>query len=111
MIEDISAIAMELVELIKARQLETARQLVHASRRTALGAHSHERQRSVHEITLAIAEAKKQRVRLLREVEALPEAEQQFARIEIEGICSRLFDEEIARLTTRKRQLSRPGAV
>jgi hypothetical protein len=44
-------------------------------------------------------------------VEALPEAEQQFARIEIEGICSRLFDEEIARLTTRKRQLSRPGAV
>ena len=111
MIADISTIAMELVELIRARQLETARQLVHASRRTALGAHSHERQRSVHEITLAITEAKKQQARLLREVETLPESERQFARVEIEIICSSLFDEEIARLTTRKRQLSRPGAV
>ncbi|WP_442809185.1 hypothetical protein [Trinickia soli] len=108
MIADLPTVAGELVELVKALQLEKARQLAQEARRVAVSSHLEGRQQTVHELTLAIAEAKRQRARLFQEVVALPESQRLFARAEVENICRSLFDAEIALLTTRKRQLSRP---
>jgi hypothetical protein len=109
--DDLPTLAADLIELIRARELETASARLHAVRRRTLDEQTRDRRRSVHEVTLALVEAKKQRTRLMREFEALPETERHFARFEFDAMCRILFDEEIAWLTTRKRQLSAPGGA
>ncbi|MBN3787218.1 hypothetical protein [Burkholderia sp. Ac-20353] len=109
MIADLPAIAADLVELVRALELERATQLAQAARRDAHRAHFEDRQQTVHALTLAIAEAKRQRAKLLSTVDALPPAEQARARHTVEAICRSLFDEQIASLATRKRQVSRPA--
>ncbi|RQR46238.1 MULTISPECIES: hypothetical protein [unclassified Burkholderia] len=109
MIADFSALAVDLVELIRALELERAAQLAHAARRDAQRAHFEDRQQTVHALTLAIAAAKMQRTKLFDAVAALPPAEQSRARHAVDDICRVLFDEQIASMVTRKRQLSRPA--
>jgi hypothetical protein len=108
-ISDLSSVAASVVELIKAQELEKARQLVLNRHRAALGSHFEARQQGVHELTLAIVEAKKQRSRVMQAVDGLPAEQQLLARVQVEAMCRDLFDGEIASLTSRKRQLSRPG--
>lgn len=109
MIADFSSIAVDLVELVRALELERADQLAQAARRNAQRSHFEGRQQTVHTLTLAIADAKMQRTKLFDAVDALPHTEQGRARHTVEGICRLLFDEQIASLVTRKRQLSRPA--
>ncbi|AOK06575.1 hypothetical protein KDW55_10835 [Burkholderia sp. AU19243] len=109
MIADLSAIAVDLVELIRALELERADQLAQTVRRDAQRAHFEGRQQTVHALTLAIANAKMQRTKLFDAVATLPPSEQSRARHAVEGICRALFDEQIASMVTRKRQLSRPA--
>jgi hypothetical protein len=108
-ISDLSRLAAQLVELIKMQELDKARQLVQDARRAGAGSDFRARRQTVHELTLAIADAKRQRARLFLAVDALPDSQRLFARAEVENICRSLFDAEIASLTTRKRQLSNPA--
>lgn len=109
MIADFSSVAVDLVELVRALEIERATQLAQAARRSAQQSHFEDRQQTVHALTLAIAAAKTQRAKLFDVVDTLPQSEQAHARHAVEGICRLLFDEQIASLVTRKRQISRPS--
>lgn len=109
MINDVVYFAGEIANLIKAFELEKAALLAADALRMARTTDLGTRQASVHQITLNLAELRRQRERLHDAVEALPDAEKRFARAQIEEICRHLFDGEIAALQTSKRQLSRPA--
>lgn len=108
MIEDFSSIAAEVVNLIKAQQIEKAAQLVQKVRRTALTMDFKERQQTVHEVTLALIEARTQRDKVAQVVNGLPQGHLTIARVQVEQICRELFDTQILELQAKKRQLSRP---
>jgi hypothetical protein len=108
MIADLAGIAAELAALIKAQELGKARQRAQEARRTCLATDLTARQQTVHALTLALFEAKKQREMLHQLVEGLPEGQKLFARVQVESICREIFDEQIWSLQAKKRQLSRP---
>ncbi|TCG09294.1 hypothetical protein BZM27_06545 [Paraburkholderia steynii] len=109
MSNDLAVVAAEIVALIKSLELEKARRLAMERRREAAVWEFGARQKSVHELTLAIVEAKRQRERVMRTVDDLPQAQRLFAKAQVEAICREFFDAEIAEWATRKRELSRPG--
>lgn len=109
MITDLAGIAAELAALIKANEFGKARQRVLEAHRSGLASDMTERQQTVHALTLALVEAKKQREMLLQVIEGLPEGQKYFARAQVETICREIFDEQISSLQARKRQLSRPA--
>jgi Mg/Co/Ni transporter MgtE len=108
MIQDFSRVAAEVMNLIKAQQIEKAAQLVRKAHHSALTTSFKERQQTVHEVTLALAEARAQRSKVVQAVNELPPEQQFFARTQIEQICRALFDVQISEMQMRKRQLSRP---
>lgn len=107
MTEDLSSIASAVLSLIKAQQIEKAAQLVQKAHRSALTKSFQERQQTVHEVTLALVEARKQRQKLIQAVNEFPQGQQLLVRAQVEKICRDLFDAKIIELQTRKRQLSR----
>lgn len=109
MSNDLAIVAGELVALIKALELEKARRLAVERRREAAVREFGARQKSVHELTLAIVEAKRQRERVMRAVDDVSQAQRLFAKAQVEAICREFFEVEIARWTAKKRELSRPG--
>lgn len=108
MMDDFSRLAADLVELLKARELDKAIKLAGDARRFARAEHLDARQLGVHEATLGIFEVRRMREQILRQAETQPEAERAYAREQLEKICRELFDVRIAALQTRKRELSRP---
>lgn len=108
MIEEFSTIAGEVTKLIKAQQIEKAAQLVQKAHRSALANSFKERQRTVHEVTLALIEIRRQRDKLIQTVDEFPQGQKPLARAQVEQICRMLFDEKILEMQTQKRQLSRP---
>ncbi len=108
MIEDFSRIAANLINLIKSQQIEEAVQLAQKARRSALTTSFTERQRTVHEVTLAVVEARRQRDKVIQAVNECPQGQQPLVRAQVEQICRDLFDAKIFEMQARKRQLSRP---
>lgn len=109
MINDVVGLAGELTNLIKAHELEKATLLAASALRQARASDFDLRQTSVHQVTLSLVELRRQRERLHDAVATLPEMEKLLAQTQIEKICRQLFDNEIAALQTRKRQMSRPA--
>lgn len=110
MIDDLPALASALITLIQAQELEKAQRLVCQARRAAAVADLAGRQRHVHTITLAIAEAKRQRARVVHALEQyFPDAQVVSSRAGIDKLCRDLFADEIASLTTMKRRCSLPA--
>ena len=110
MTDDFLQVATNLVSLIKASEFEKAQKLIHEANRTARIDDFKARQLAVHEITRGLKEAQKQREILIQTIENLPATEKFFALEQVKVICREFFDPEIARLRTRKRQLSQPSA-
>lgn len=108
MIEEFSIITTEVIKLIKSQQIEEAAQLVKKTRRSALITSFKERQQTVHELTLALIETRKQRDKLIQAVNEYSQGTQSLARAQVEQICRLLFDERVLEMQARKRQLSRP---
>lgn len=108
MIDDLASLSAELLTLVKAMEFEKARELVQRARRASVVADFEGRQQTVHALTLTIAAAKRQRARLLQEVDLFPSDKRAFAQAELERLCRCHFDEVIAALTTEKRKLSQP---
>lgn len=108
MMDDLARLTADLVELLKAQELEEAVKLAGDARRLARADDLSARQLGVHEATLGLIEARRMRDQLLRQANAQPEAQRAYAREQLERICRELFDAQIAALQTRKRELSRP---
>jgi hypothetical protein len=109
MIADLAGIAAELAALIKEQELGKARQRAREAHRSGLALDITARQQTVHALTQALFEVKKQREMLFQAVEGLPEGQKYFARAQVETICREIFDDHISSLQARKRQLSRPA--
>ena len=108
MIDDLARLTADLARLLKAGELDKALRLSGDARRVARVVTLEARQLGVHEATVGIIEARRMREQILRHADAQPEAQRVYARVQLERICRELFDERIAALTTRKRELSRP---
>lgn len=106
--DDLSRLAANLVELLKAQELEKAIKLAEDKRRLARADDLGARQLGVHEATVGLIEARRMREQLLRQADTQPESQRAYARGQLERICRELFDARIAALRTRKRELSRP---
>lgn len=107
--DDFSRLSAELMELLKAHELDKALKLAADARHVARTSSLAARQQGVHEATLGIIEARKMRALVLREAEMQPEEQRVYAREQLERVCRELFDAQIAILQTRKRELSRPS--
>lgn len=109
MMSDLSRLTGEILELLKAGELEKALQLSGEARRRARADTLSARQLAVHEVTLGIVEVRRMREHILRQADTQPEAQRAYAREQLEKICRELYDPQIASLQTRKRAYSRPG--
>ncbi len=109
MINDVVGLVGELTNLIKACELEKATHLAASAMRQLRASNLDSRQASVHQVTISLVELRRQRERLHDVVATLPESEKLLAQTQIERICRDLFDNEIAALQSRKRQLSCPA--
>lgn len=108
MIDDLASLAADLTRLLKAGELDKAFKLSSDARRLARVVTLEARQLGVHEATIGLVEARRLREKILRQADEQPEAQRAFARAQLERICRELFDERIAVLQTRKRELSHP---
>jgi len=107
-IDDVVLLVCDLVALIKAGEVEEAARRVGRAGRAHSAAAFTARQATLHEVNRALHAALRQREALLAAVDALPETERPFARMQIEEICAALLDYEIVRLRSEKRRLALP---
>jgi hypothetical protein len=111
MTDGLSRFGAELIELLKAHELDKALKLAANARHFARAGDLEARQRGVDEASRGIRAAREMRARILQQAENQPDAQRAYAREQLERVCRELFDPQIANLQTRKRELSRPHRI
>lgn len=106
---DIFSIGADLIALVRAHELQAAIRKVNERLRAASAECFAANALAITEINRFIKAAELERERVLAEIGKLPSDERRHAALELKGLVDRLFSDEIARLRSRKRTLSRGG--
>jgi len=96
-----------IVAMIRSREIDKAVHAVNAAQAEASTRSLVARQEAVNQANVALFQAKRQKERLLAEIERLPERERFDAEQRLLPTIDALFNDEIARLRTQKRGMGR----
>ena len=105
---DLFAFTEEILRLIRARCLDEAEAVANRARQREYRAEYSGRSQGVHEITLALAQIRRQKSRIEGAIARLPDDLELPARQSLWPIIDDVFSPEVARLKGQKRQLSNP---
>jgi hypothetical protein len=113
-VSDAALAVGELLELVRARELALAQERIRTARRSLDQTSFEGAQVTVHALNLAIAEAKREKERILAEIDRLGPELALHGRRTLEPVLREYYDVLVARLKREKALLSnprrRPGA-
>jgi hypothetical protein len=106
---DITSIGSDLVRLLKAREIDAAISRINDELRRASRKRYEVSADAVATLTRSIKATQQELSLVLAEIDKLPMPDRLHAGLDLKPLIDRLFNDEIARLRSEKRYISRPA--
>ncbi len=105
---DIVSITSDIIQLLQQRELEKAFEKVNIARKEMDQTSYISRSLVITEINKNIKKIMLNKLKLAQTIDVLPDQQKVFANYQIWKVCNKLFTDELVRLETEKRRLSKP---